>query len=42
MSCLKEGGELATGDPVFCTKCQAVFNKYSKITEESDAMTGNT
>lgn len=25
---------MATGDPVFCSKCQAVFNKHSKITEK--------
>ena len=26
---LKEQGELATGDPIFCSSCQALFNKYS-------------
>jgi hypothetical protein len=36
MSCLKDNGELATGDPVFCTTCQAVFNKYSKIEENKE------
>jgi hypothetical protein len=34
LGCLKDSGELATGDPVFCTKCQAVFNKHSKIAEQ--------
>ena len=34
MNCLKDQGELATGDPVFCTSCQAIFNKYSKIEEQ--------
>lgn len=33
LGCLKDSGEMATGDPVFCAKCQAVFNKYSKITD---------
>ena len=33
MSCLKDQDELATGDPVFCSKCEAVFNKYSAIEE---------
>lgn len=37
MSCLKDAGELATGDPVFCSKCQAVFNKHSKVEETKDA-----
>lgn len=31
MACLKEGAELATGDPVKCIACQAVFNKNSVI-----------
>ena len=33
MSCLKDQDELATGDPVFCSTCEAVFNKYSLIEE---------
>lgn len=33
MSCLKDQGELATGDPLFCENCQAIFNKHSKIEE---------
>ena len=33
MSCLKDQDELATGDPVFCSKCEALFNKYSTIEE---------
>lgn len=33
MSCLKDAGELATGDPVFCGSCQAAFNKHSRIDE---------
>jgi len=33
MRCLKDQSELATGDPVFCTTCQAVFNMHSKIEE---------
>jgi Mg-chelatase subunit ChlD len=28
---LKEDAEIAAGDPVFCEKCGAVFNLYSKI-----------
>ena len=31
MECLKDSGELATGDPICCTNCQAVLNKHSKI-----------
>ena len=31
LSCLKEGAELATGDPELCKKCKAAFNKESKI-----------
>lgn len=33
MRCLKDQSELATGDPVFCTACQAVFNMHSKVEE---------
>ncbi|CDW82116.1 type a von willebrand factor domain-containing protein [Stylonychia lemnae] len=33
MACLKDQGELATGDPYFCTNCDAVFNLHSKIEE---------
>lgn len=33
MKCLRDGAELATGDPIFCSKCQAVLNKYSLIEE---------
>ena len=36
MSCLKDQGELATGDPVFCDKCKAIFNKYSKIEDNKE------
>lgn len=31
MECLKDSGELATGDPITCTNCLAVLNKHSKI-----------
>lgn len=34
LSTLNEAGELATGDPVFCTKCNAAFNIYSKLENE--------
>ena len=33
MRCLKDNAEIATGDPLFCQDCQAIFNKYSKIEE---------
>ena len=33
MSTLKEGSELATGDPIFCSSCNAVFNMYSNVEE---------
>jgi hypothetical protein len=33
MGCLKDSGEMATGDPLFCKNCQAIFNKYSKVEE---------
>ena len=33
LSCLKDDSELATGDPLYCTSCKAVFNKHSKVEE---------
>jgi hypothetical protein len=37
MSCLKETTiELATGDPILCTKCQAMFNFFSLLTVEEE------
>jgi hypothetical protein len=30
---LIDKAELATGDPIFCKDCQAVFNIYSKVEE---------
>jgi Sec23/Sec24 zinc finger len=39
LACLKDAGELATGDPLFCKSCQAVFNKHSKLEETKDPST---
>jgi hypothetical protein len=33
---LKDQSELATGDPVFCKECDAIFNKHSLIEENKD------
>ena len=30
LKCLKEDAEVATGDPILCNRCKAIFNKYSK------------
>ena len=30
-SVLKEQGELATGDPLFCERCKALFSKFSVL-----------
>ena len=37
---LADAAELATGDPIFCKKCQACLNIHSKI-EESKSAEGN-
>ena len=34
MGTLKDGGQLATGDPVFCKTCNAAFNIHSKIEQK--------
>jgi len=31
---LKDDAELAAGDPIFCEKCEAVFNSYSTLGEK--------
>ena len=36
LDCLAQEAELATGDAEICNTCSAVFNKYSKTTEEKD------
>ena len=35
MSCLSEKFEIATGDPVYCTGCQAIMNKYSTYVQSA-------
>ena len=39
LSCLAEQGEMATGDAEMCTKCQAVFNQHSVLTEQDGDQT---
>jgi len=34
LSTLKNNAEIATGDPIFCKKCNAIFNSKSKIEEK--------
>lgn len=36
MSTLKQGGEIASGDPYFCKNCGAAINIYSKIVNQSE------
>jgi hypothetical protein len=36
LACLKDGAEIATGDPVFCEKCEAIFNKHSKFEDKKE------
>jgi hypothetical protein len=33
LATLQDAAELATGDPVFCNQCQAIFNYQSKAEE---------
>ena len=37
LSSLKEAGNIATGDPVFCSSCASAFNLYSRMSETSDS-----
>jgi hypothetical protein len=41
LGCLKDAGELATGGLLICAKCQAVFNKYSKVSEDNGLQVWN-
>lgn len=34
LSTLKNASEIASGDPIFCTNCNAAFNIYSRVEEE--------
>ena len=34
LKCLENKGEMATGDPFICTKCQGVYNQASKLNLE--------
>jgi hypothetical protein len=36
MATLKDGVEIASGDPVFCQNCQAAFSMFSKIEDTKD------
>jgi hypothetical protein len=36
MGTLKQGSELATGDPIFCKGCHAAFNMHSKYSEHKE------
>jgi len=36
MATLKQGCELATGDPTFCKQCEAAFSFHSKIDEPAE------
>jgi len=38
---LAENAEVASGDPVFCESCNAVFNKFSKLEENKDQQVWN-
>lgn len=33
LDCLANKGQIATGDAELCTRCQAVFNKFSTLVE---------
>ena len=39
MQCLKDNAEIATGDPIYCESCQAIFNKFSQVEEIKDTTT---
>jgi hypothetical protein len=42
MSCLKETTvELATGDPILCSSCQAMFNFFSALEIEEEKQVWN-
>ena len=34
LSVLKQDAELAAGDPIFCQKCNAVFNVHSQLGQQ--------
>lgn len=34
LNCLKQDVEVATGEPIFCSNCNSVFNSFSKYTRQ--------
>lgn len=36
LKCLENKGQIATGDPFLCEKCQGVFNQFSKLRHGED------
>lgn len=36
MKCLRDQAELASGDPIYCSNCQALFNRFSIIEENKE------
>ena len=42
LSVLKNNNDVVTGDPIFCTNCSAVFNCFSKLTNDEDAENHDT
>jgi len=36
MECLKDKTEVATGDPIYCSECKAIFNKYSQVEDKKE------
>lgn len=40
LNCLTEDAQLASGDPLFCNGCSAIFNNHSKVDTSKDAEDG--
>lgn len=36
LKCLENKGEMATGDPFLCSRCQGVFNQFSQLKVEGE------
>ncbi|CDW77368.1 type a von willebrand factor domain-containing protein [Stylonychia lemnae] len=41
LGCLKNGAELASGNPIYCENCQGIFNKFSIIAQENSLQVWN-
>jgi len=41
LSCLAEQAEISSGDPIYCSTCKGIFNKFSTISASESGQVWN-